>query len=273
MALLKPVHAFAIVDGEAAVNDDHIKRVEFSRIPDDNKSLINLTHAEITYSNKTKDEYQPSLWFRLYDAYGLEVGEFSDIWEVLTVHPGEVRSEEAIVGSVSLNQSLRYTGIILPADWATPAYLTIENWPPDDATNARPKPPVRPSRERLFAPDAENSPPDDVTNARPKPSLRPASQPSLPPAIRLQPVDLAHVLKFAQAYAIKDDAVTINGDHIKKVGFTSVPGDEASSGKYGDVVVTYFNRTKTVTQPSFVFHLYNGYTGSLSQRSQRTYGG
>jgi len=104
-----------IQDNEASINGDYIKRVELGR-----------DTAIITYFNRTKVAFSPRYNFRVYDAYGIELGDFSDIWAFQRIQPEEVHKEDHRYFPVRMDQALRFTGVPLPADWAVPAFLVIE---------------------------------------------------------------------------------------------------------------------------------------------------
>jgi hypothetical protein len=113
--VLKGAKVYPIQDGEVAVNGSRIKRIELGK-----------NTAVITYSNKTNVDHQPDYLFRLYDAYGIEVGGFADSWVIEMIKPGEVRKEEKRFGAARLEELLQYSAIKLPADWRTPMYLVVE---------------------------------------------------------------------------------------------------------------------------------------------------
>lgn len=111
---------YLIKDGEFAVGGDLIKRVE-----------VGKNTAVITYFNKTTDSGKPDYRFRLFNAYGLQVADFSDSWLLDTVSAGEAHTEKKDrMGTYNLDQIVQFSGISLPADWASPVYLIIEGKQP-----------------------------------------------------------------------------------------------------------------------------------------------
>ena len=106
---------FPIEAGEVTINGTLLKRVEIGR-----------STAIITYFNKSSKDAQPKYRFRLIDAYGIEVATFDDQWSFQTVPSGEAKKESKSFYPVRLEQTIQFTGIKLPPDWATPAYLVIE---------------------------------------------------------------------------------------------------------------------------------------------------
>ena len=110
---------YRIQDGEVTVGGNVIKRVE-----------IGKTTAVITYFNKTNSNQQPKFHFRLINAYGLEVAKFDDKWLLHSISAGQVQKENKDVFLHELNCILQFSGISLPADWASPVYLIIEGMQP-----------------------------------------------------------------------------------------------------------------------------------------------
>jgi hypothetical protein len=107
---------FRVKDGEATVNGSQIKRVE-----------VGKEKVVITYFNKTKEPIQPDYSFRVFDAYGIQLGTFTDSWFLQSIPPGELHSEAPrYLYAGGLDETLKYSGVVLPADWDVPAYVVIE---------------------------------------------------------------------------------------------------------------------------------------------------
>ena len=105
---------FRIEDGEAKVGGDVIKRVE-----------VGKRTAVVTYFNKTAQAVERSHRFRLIDAYGIEIASFSTGYGPLG--PGEAGALSTQIEITRADELLHFSTIALPADWATPVYVVIED--------------------------------------------------------------------------------------------------------------------------------------------------
>jgi len=113
--VIRDGQVFTIEAGEATIGGELIKRVE-----------IGKNSAIITYFNKTDKTLQPKYSFRVYDAYGIELCLFNDMWMLDNVKPGEARTESKEFYITDLTRMLKFSKISLPSDWASPLYLVIQ---------------------------------------------------------------------------------------------------------------------------------------------------
>ena len=115
LAKAKAGTAFRIAGGEVTVDGTLIKRVELGR-----------DTAVITYLNKTKEALKPNYSFRLFNAYGMQVGVFRDQWTFSTLDPGEVHKENQTFYLENFPELLRFSTIKIPDGWAEPVFLVID---------------------------------------------------------------------------------------------------------------------------------------------------
>jgi hypothetical protein len=128
-------NVFRIEAGEAAVGGSVIKRVELGK-----------TTAVITYFNKTAQPVFPRHRFRLIDAYGIEIASFY-LRLGSEIGAGEGLAQNARFEITNAGELLEFSTVALPADWAVPVYLVIEDDPrPQSVQRPMPMPVPQPPR-------------------------------------------------------------------------------------------------------------------------------
>ncbi len=113
------LHAYPLSDPEILVNGGLIKRI-----------TVGKTSAVITYLNTNELPRKPDYTFRIFNAYGMEVGSFGDHWALATIPNGETKTETKNFRPIDLDRYLQFAKVKLPEDWRTPVYLLIEGAQP-----------------------------------------------------------------------------------------------------------------------------------------------
>ena len=106
---------FKFEENEALIAGPFLKRVS-----------IGKDTAVVTYLNKSDSNQKPNFRFSVFNAYGMLLGTFSDIWLLDTISVGDTHTESHHFSPPKFDDTFRFSDISLPEDWAVPVYLMVE---------------------------------------------------------------------------------------------------------------------------------------------------
>ena len=120
LALSDGERSYSVADGEANVNDELIRRFTIGR-----KSVT------ASYRNPREKATAPEYTIRLYNAYGLLLGEdtvrSSMFGSTPYVNPGDVATQDLHIKWLPLDRIFEKAKATLPTDWRTVVWVVISD--------------------------------------------------------------------------------------------------------------------------------------------------